>query len=138
MESLKCIYNLLPIIINSLLSDENEQGLCYEELTEAMVMLCSHLNGNSVPMSHTRLKGITTTEFDITLEALIISGFYHYKKRMEQTYDGYEESAFYALTLAMKTLHIRIIAPELLKNIPRAHVLKVLFNINRTSHVLAA
>jgi len=138
MESLKHIYNLLPMIINSLLSGKNEQALSYEELTQALMKLCRNINGNCIPMSHARLKSITASDFDITLEALVVSAFYHYQARMEQPHNEQELDMFHALTKAMKTLHIKNSNIDMLKTIPRAHVLKVLFNINRLNHSLAA
>ena len=138
MDSLKHIYNLLPMIINSLLSDKNEKGLTYEELTAALIKLCSNINGNCVPMSHARLKNITASDFDITLEALVVSAFFHYQVRLEHATNDKEEEVYRALTKAMKTLHIKKSDPDLLKKVPRAHVLKVLFNINRMNYCLAA
>ncbi|TEW46772.1 hypothetical protein [Psychromonas algicola] len=138
MDSLKNIYNLLPMIINSLLSDKNEQNLSYEQLTEALIKLCRNINGNCVPMSHARLKKITASDFEITLEALVVSAFYHYQGRLEQAQNDQEVEVFHALAKAMKTLHIKKSDPDCLKKIPRAHVLKVLFNINRMNYCLAA
>ena len=138
MESLKNIYNLLPMILNCLLSGKYEQTLSYDQLTKSMVNLCSYINGNNVPMSRSGLKNIKTTEFDIKLEALIISAFLHYQGRINQSHSDDEKIAYLGLTKAMKNLHIKNTDLELLKAVPRAHVLKVLFNINLINHSKAA
>jgi len=138
MESLKHIYNLLPMILNCLLSGKCEQSLSYAQLTKSIITLCSYINGNNVPMSRVGMKNISTTEFDIKLEALIMSAFFHYQGRINQVHNDDENIAYLALTKAMKNLHIKNTDLESLKTIPRAHVLKVLFNINLIHHNKAA
>ena len=138
MESLKHIYNLLPMIFNGLLSGKCEQSLSYDLLTKSLINLCSYINGNNVPMSRIGLKNITTTEFDIKLEALIISAFLHYQGRINQSHNNDENIVYLALIKAMKNLHIKDTDLELLKVVPRAHLLKVLFNINLINHNKAA
>jgi len=138
MESLKQIYILLPMIVNALLADKNEQSLSYDAVTEELLKLCRYINGNCVPMSHARLRNITTSGFDISLEALMVSAFYHFQGRVNEACSEQEKAVYDALCNAVKTLHIKVADPELLKKTPRAHVLKVLFNINLMNHQLVA
>ena len=138
MESLSQLYSLLPMIINSLLSDQNEQDFHYHQLTDKIIELCSKINKNGIPMSHSRLKKITTTDFEITLESFVVSAYLHYKERIvEQNCDN-ENMAYEALIKTMKTLHIKTSDPETLIKLPYCHVLKVLFNINSMNYKLAA
>jgi len=138
MESLKQIYILLPMIVNALLSDKSEQNLSYQILTDELIALCRYINGNCVPMSHARLRNITTSGFHISLEALMISAFYHFQGRINNAPSEQETVAYELLSKAVKTLHIKISDPELLTHTPRAHVLKVLFNINLMNNRLVA
>jgi hypothetical protein len=138
MESLSVIYSLLPTIINSLFADKSEQGLPYDLLTKKIIILCQKINGNSAPMSHTQLKNITSTHFNITLEALIISAFCHYQGRMKAQYSDDEKLAYELLGAAMTMLHINEVKPAVLLKVARAHALKVLFNINLNHYKVAA
>jgi len=130
MDSLGVIYSLLPTIINALLSAEDEQGLPYELLTKKMLELCRNINTNGMPISHSQLKQVTSTGLNITLESLIVAAFYHYRARLDHPHSDDEASLYNMLNKAMKTLQMKPLNPNLLNDIPRAHALKVLFNIH--------
>ena len=138
MESLSLLYSILPVILNSLLSDKTEDALPHHLLTEKVIELCSKINKNNMPMSYSRLKKITTTDFKITLESLIVSAYFHYKDRVKQSPCDNENAAYIALVNTMKTLQIKTSNPDVLAKIPRTHVLKVLFNINLINNKLVA